>query len=58
MKYSIDIIIEKPLDEVIRKLDNVDNMKHWQKGLVATEHISGTPGEIGAKMRLKYKIQH
>ena len=56
MKYSIDIIIEKPLDEVIQKLDNVDNMKHWQKGLVATEHISGTPGEIGAKMQMKYKM--
>ena len=56
MKYSIDITINKPLDEVIRKLDNVDNMKHWQIGLVATEHISGTPGEVGAKMRLKYKM--
>lgn len=56
MRYAIDIIIEKPLEEVIRKLDNVDNIKHWQRGLVATEHISGTPGEVGAKMRLKYKM--
>jgi len=56
MKYAIDIIIEKPRDEVIKKMDNVDNMKHWQKGLVAAEHISGTPGEIGAKMRLTYII--
>jgi len=56
MKYAIDIIIEKPRDEVIKKMDNADNMKHWQKGLVAAEHISGTPGEIGAKMRLTYII--
>ena len=56
MKYSLNVIIEKPLEEVIRKLDNADNMKHWQKGLVATEHISGTPGEVGAKMRLKYQL--
>ena len=54
MKYAIDIIIKKPRAEVIKKMDNTDNMKHWQKGLVAAEHISGTPGEIGAKMRLTY----
>ena len=56
MKYSIDITINKPIDEVARKLDNVDNIKHWQRGLFATEHVSGTPGEVGAKMRLKYKM--
>ncbi len=56
MKYSVDIIIEKPREEVIRKMDNTDNMKHWQKGLVSTEHISGIPGEVGAKMQLNYKL--
>ncbi len=56
MKYAIDIIIEKPREKVIQKMDNIDNMKHWQKGLVAAEHISGIPGEIGAKMRLTYII--
>ena len=56
MKYSIDITIELPRDEVIKKMDNTDNMKHWQKGLVSTEHISGTPGDIGAKMLLNYKL--
>lgn len=56
MKYSVDIVIEKPREEVIRKLDNTDNMKHWQKGLVSTEHISGIPGKIGAKMKLNFKL--
>lgn len=37
-------------------MDNIDNMKHWQKGLVSSEHISGTPGEVGAKMQLNYKM--
>jgi hypothetical protein len=45
-----------PRDEVIKKMDNPDNMKHWQRGLVSYEHISGTPGEIGAKMQLNYKM--
>ncbi|HLT53552.1 MAG TPA: SRPBCC family protein [Flavobacteriaceae bacterium] len=54
MKYTIESIIELPLDEVIKKFDSLDNMKHWQRGLVSAEHISGTPGEVGAKMKLSY----
>ncbi|NNK87770.1 MAG: SRPBCC family protein, partial [Flavobacteriaceae bacterium] len=56
MKYSIEIIIELPRQEVINKLDSVENIKHWQRGLVTAEHISGTPGEVGAKMKLIYKF--
>ncbi|MBV7268653.1 SRPBCC family protein [Winogradskyella luteola] len=54
MKYTTEIIIEKPLEYVINKMDSTDNMKHWQEGLVSAEHISGTPGEFGAKMKLNY----
>jgi len=56
MKYSTEVIIERPLNEVIEKMDNADNMKHWQRGLVAAEHISGTPGSVGAKMKLNYEM--
>ena len=56
MKYSCEIVIDKPINEVIAKLDSVHNLKHWQDGLVATEHLSGTPGELGAKMKLKYRF--
>ncbi|WP_179346379.1 SRPBCC family protein [Winogradskyella ursingii] len=58
MKYISEIIIEKPLPEVIKKLNSVDNMKHWQEGLVGTEHISGTPGKFGAKMKLMYDFKN
>ncbi|WP_426430823.1 SRPBCC family protein [Winogradskyella sp. HB-48] len=54
MKYTTEIIIEKPLHEVAKKMDSAENMKHWQEGLVSAEHISGTPGEFGAKMKLNY----
>ncbi|EDP69961.1 hypothetical protein FBALC1_10527 [Flavobacteriales bacterium ALC-1] len=54
MKYTTEIIIEKPLEFVIQKLDSTDNMKHWQEGLKNAEHISGIPGELGAKMKLYY----
>ena len=56
MKYSTEVIIDLPRAEVIKKLDNVDNIKHWQRGLTHVEHISGTPGEVGAKMKLSYKF--
>lgn len=56
MKYSIETVIELPLEEVIKKFDNIENMKHWQRGLVAAEHLSGTPGEVGAKMKLSYQM--
>jgi hypothetical protein len=54
MKYTTEILIEKPLAEVAKKMDSIENMKHWQEGLVSTEHISGIPGEFGAKMKLNY----
>ena len=56
MIYTTEIIIELPLKAFIKKLDNPENMKHWQKGLVSYEYISGTPGELGSKMELKYKF--
>jgi len=56
MKYTNQIIIELPREEVIQKLDNSDNLKHWQQGLVSYKVLNGTPGQDGAKMKLDYKM--
>ena len=56
MKYTTEITIDLPRDEVIRKMDSVENMKHWQRGLIGVEHLSGTPGDVGAKMKISYKF--
>jgi len=56
MKYTCDIVIDKPIDEVIALFDNPDNMEKWQPGFISHEHISGESGMPGAKMRLKYKM--
>ncbi|MDH5413588.1 MAG: SRPBCC family protein [Flavobacteriaceae bacterium] len=56
MKYTTEIIIELPRKEVIKKLDSTENIKHWQRGLISADHLSGKPGETGAKMNLKYKM--
>ena len=56
MKYSLQIEIKLPRERVIELLDNPDNMKHWQPGLISYELISGDAGQPGAKMRLNYKM--
>jgi hypothetical protein len=56
MKFSLSIEINLPREKVIELFDNPDNMKHWQPGLVSFENISGIPGEVGAKSRLKYRM--
>jgi len=56
MKYSSEIIIDLPREEVIRKLDNAENMKHWQRGLISFKHLEGIPGKENAKMELAYKM--
>lgn len=56
MKYTTEITIDLPVNKVVELFDNPDNLKHWQPGLVSFEHLSGTPGQAGAKSKLKYKM--
>lgn len=56
MKYTLDIVIEVPLDICVKKFGTIDNLKHWQRGLVAVEHVSGTPGEFGSKIKTHFKL--
>lgn len=55
MLYTTEIIVKVPLDVFVKKMNNIDNMKHWQRGLQSTEHISGHPGDLGSKIKLNYK---
>lgn len=56
MKYTTQIDINKPIDKVIELFDNPDNLKLWMKGLESFEHMSGEPGQPGAKSLLKFKM--
>ena len=56
MKYTTEILIDLPREQVIEKLDNPDNMKHWMRGLVSHEMISGIPGQEGAQMNMRFKM--
>jgi uncharacterized membrane protein len=54
MKYTVQIEINKPIDQVVALFDNPENMKKWMKGLQSFETISGTPGWPGSKSRLVF----
>lgn len=55
MKYSVEIVINKPIDTVIELFDNPENLSKWMEGLLSFEPISGTPGQPGAKSKLRFK---
>lgn len=56
MKYSNQVIINKPIGRVIELFDSVENLYKWMPGLQSYEHISGEPGHAGAKAKLKFKM--
>lgn len=56
MKYTTEITIALPREEVIKKMDNPENMKHWQRGLLDYKVLQGNPGQPGATMELKYQM--
>lgn len=56
MKYTNEIEINKPVDKVIALFDNPNNLEKWMEGLQSFVHINGTPGHVGAKSLLKFKI--
>ena len=52
--YTVEVEIALPRDRVIELFDNPDNLFKWQKGLQSFEHLSGEPGQPGAKSKLVY----
>lgn len=47
-------MIHRPLEEVWDAFDDPQNLKVWQPTLESFEHLSGEPGQPGAKSRLVY----
>jgi hypothetical protein len=52
MKYTCIIEIDRPIDEVVSKFDNPDNLDKWMEGLQSMELISGEAGQPGAKSKM------
>ncbi len=56
MKYMLEAVLELPRNKVIELFTNPDNLPRWQPSLTSFEPLSGTPGQKGAKLRLKHKM--
>ncbi|MFO7720004.1 MAG: SRPBCC family protein [Gillisia sp.] len=56
MKYSHEIIIQLPREEVISKMEKPENFKFWQKGFISYQHVSGNKGEVGCRSKLVYTM--
>lgn len=56
MRYQTELVINLPLDRVIELFDSFENLKLWQEGLVSHEHLSGEPGQPGARTKLLYDM--
>ncbi len=54
MKYTNELVIDLPRDRVIELFDSSENLVKWQPGLRSFEHLSGDPGQPGAKSKLLF----
>jgi hypothetical protein len=55
MNYSQEITIDLPLASVIAVFEDPASMNYWRPEPVSTQHLSGEPGQPGAKSRMIYK---
>ncbi|MEM0999898.1 MAG: SRPBCC family protein [Bacteroidota bacterium] len=56
MKYSTEVTIAQPRAKVVELFDNSDNLYQWMDGLKSFEHLSGEPGQPGAKSKLLFQM--
>ena len=56
MKYSNEVIIDAPIEKVMRLFDDPTNLPKWMSGLQSFEHISGEPGQPGSKSKLVFQM--
>ncbi len=58
MKFTLETEINCPLKKVIVLFDNPNNLHKWQPELVSFVHLSGKPGQVGARSKLKYRMEN
>jgi len=56
MQYSSEVIIDLPRDEMLALFDSTENLFKWQEGLQSFDHLSGEPGQPGAKSKLVFDM--
>lgn len=57
MKYDTDIVVNKPINEVMEIFKNPEYLKCWQRGLKSTKLLKGESGKEGAKRKLEIILE-
>ena len=52
--YTVAVEIDLPRTKVLELFDSSENLFKWQNGLQSFKHLSGEPGQVGAKSELVY----
>ncbi|MDP6359339.1 MAG: SRPBCC family protein [Planctomycetota bacterium] len=55
MTITLELILECPRDEVWRAFDSTENLHKWMKSLKSFEHLSGEPGQPGARSKVIFE---
>lgn len=55
MKYSTEVVITRPIDDVVSFFDNHENYPKWMQGLQSFQLKEGTFGQPGAKTEFRFK---
>ena len=54
MRFTQEIEIALPRDEMVALFDDPQNLAKWQRGLQSFEPLSGEPGQPGARSKLVF----
>ena len=55
MKFTCSVDIKLPKARTVELWSDPENLVKWQDGFKSFEHLSGNPGEVGAKSEMKYE---
>jgi uncharacterized protein YndB with AHSA1/START domain len=56
MKYTTEILINAPREQVVALFADPESMSRWQTKLVSRTHLNGEPGNTGAKSTLVFDM--
>lgn len=48
LSYECEVMVDKPLSESWAVSQDIEKMSDWLDGFQKTEHVSGSPGTVGA----------
>lgn len=56
LNYTTEVDIDRSREHVVRLLEDSDNFKFWQRGLMSLKALTGEPGEEGSQRELEYQM--